>query len=309
MKRTLFVRWFLNFNSASLRGSAVYIALLHIYRRAAAERREDFQNKTLLLIIGAQLIAFWPVWRWYAVRIGDSADQSWGILALLTALLFVLSKKSSARAIERSLTIPTLIVLLYVVTYPVFPPLARAGVAFTAIAVTVSVVRFGKPFHPGVLGLLWLSLPLVPSLQFYLGYPLRLLVAGLAAPILRLGGFAVVQEGTCLNWAGQLIWIDAPCSGVRMLWVGLYLTFTLVCFYELRLFKTLVFLLAALVAILAGNVFRAVALFYLESGVFPMPAWAHGYTGLVAFALVATGIVAAVHFIRREKLCGELLST
>lgn len=263
--------------------------------------------KRTLLIIGAQLIAFWPVWRWYVVRVGDSADQKWGLVALLTALLFVLSKKTSAHVY--SLTIPTLTTLLYLVTYPVLPPLARAGVAFTAIAVTVSLVRFGKAFHPGVLGLLWLSLPIVPSLQFYLGYPLRLLVAGLAAPILRLGGFAVIQEGTCLNWGGQLIWIDAPCSGVRMLWVGLYLTFTLVCFYELRLFKTLEILLAALVAILAGNIFRAVALFYLESGIFPMPAWAHDYAGVVAFALVATGIVAAVQFIRREKLCDELLST
>jgi len=265
--------------------------------------------KRTLVLVAAQLIAFWPVWRWYAVRLGNSTDERWGLLALSTALLFVLSRKSSAYAIERSLTLPALVILLYVVTYPVFPPLARAGLAFTAIAVTVSVVRFGKPLHPGVLGLLWLSLPLVPSLQFYLGYPLRLLVAAVAAPILRLGGFAVVQEGTCLNWAGQLIWVDAPCSGVRMLWVGLFLTFTLVCFYELRLLKTLLFSIAAFFVIIAGNVFRAVALFYLESGVFPMPAWAHDYAGLVTFALVAIAIVAAVRFIRREKICGELFST
>lgn len=264
--------------------------------------------KRTLLLIGAQLVAFWPVWRWYAARVGDSTDQMWGLLALGTTLLFVFSKKA-ADVPERSLTIPTLVVVLYVVTYPVLPPLVRAGIAFTSIAVTVSLIRFAKPLHPGVLGLLWLSLPLVPSLQFYLGYPLRMLVASLAAPILRLGGFAVVQEGTCLNWAGQLIWIDAPCSGVRMLWVGLYLTFALVCFYELNILRTVLLLIAAFVAIIVGNVFRAVALFYFESGVFPMPAWAHDYTGLVAFALVATGIVAAVHFIRREKLCGELLST
>jgi len=256
-----------------------------------------------------QLVAFWPVWRWYAARVGDSTDHKWGLLGLATALLFVLNKKASAYLIERSLTVPTLVLLLYFVTYPVFPPLARAGLAFTAIGVTLSLIRFGKPFHPGVLGLLWLSLPLVPSLQFYLGYPLRLLVASLAAPILRLGGFAVVQEGTCLNWAGQLIWIDAPCSGVRMLWVGLYLTFALVCIYKLPLFKTLVLLTAAIFAIIAGNIFRAVTLFYFESGVFPMPAWAHDYAGLVAFALVATGIVAAIHFITGEKLCGEPLST
>jgi exosortase/archaeosortase family protein len=256
-----------------------------------------------------QLVAFWPVWRWYVVRVGESADERWGLLALATALFFVFRQKISSQTIERSLTVPSLAVLLYVATYAVFPPLARAGLAFTAIGVTLSLIRFGKSFHPGVLGLLWLSLPLVPSLQFYLGHPLRVIVATLTAPILRLGGFAVVHEGTCLNWNGQLIWIDAPCSGVRMLWAGLYLVLALVCIYELRFLKTLLCLTVAIFVIIAGNVFRAVALFYFESGVFPMPTWAHEYTGLVAFALVATCTVAVVHFIRGNKVCVESFST
>ncbi len=262
-----------------------------------------------LFIVAVQLVAFWPVWRWYVERVAGSTDQKWGLVSLLTALLLVLNRKASAYVIERSLTLPTLIILIYVVTYPVFPPLARAGVAFTALGVTLGVIRFGKPFHPGLLGLLWLSLPVVPSLQFYLGYPLRVLVGSLTAPILRLGGFAVIQEGTCLNWAGQLIWIDAPCSGVRMLWVGLFLVSALVCIYELSFVKSLALLAAAVIAIIAGNVFRAVALFYLESGVYPMPAWAHDYAGMVAFALVATAIVTAVRFIRKDKVCGEPLCT
>jgi exosortase/archaeosortase family protein len=94
-----------------------------------------------------------------------------------------------------------------------------------------------------------------------------------------------------------------------MLWVGLYLACALVSIYELRFFKTLVLLTVTLFMIIAGNIFRAVALFYFESGLFQMPAWAHDYAGLVAFALVSTGIVAAVHFIRRDKICGERLST
>jgi exosortase/archaeosortase family protein len=228
------------------------------------------------------------------MRIGDSTDQRWGLLALATALFFVLSKKISNRGIERSLTLPSFLVLLYVVTYPVLPPLVRAGLAITALGVTLSLLRFGKAFHPGLLGLLWLSLPLISSLQFYAGYPLRLLVGGLTAPILRLGGFAVVQQGTCLNWAGQLIWIDAPCSGIRMLWVGLYLAFALLCIYELRFLTSLLLLTIALVVIIAGNVFRAVALFYFESGVLQMPGWAHDFASLVAFALVAASIVTAV---------------
>ncbi|HEU4768914.1 MAG TPA: archaeosortase/exosortase family protein [Pyrinomonadaceae bacterium] len=260
-----------------------------------------------LFVIAVQLVAFWPVWRWYVERVGESADQKWGLVSLLIALLFVLFRKTEA--FERSLTLPSLVVLLYVVTYPLFPPLARAGIAFTAIGVTLSLFRFGKPFHPGLIGLLWLSLPVVPSLQFYLGYPLRVLVGSLTAMILRLGGFAVVQEGTCLNWAGKLIWIDAPCSGVRMLWVGLFLVFALVCMYELRFLKTLALLAAACFAIIAGNVFRAVALFYFESGVYPMPGWAHDYAGLVAFALVATAIVTTGHLIRRDRICGEAVCT
>jgi exosortase/archaeosortase family protein len=264
-------------------------------------------NRALVVLV-VQLVAFWPVWRWYALRVSDSTDQKWGLLAIATALFFVFWK-GATQTVERSLTLPSLVILLYAATYSVFPPLARAGIAFTAMGITLSLLRFGKPFHPSVLGLSWLSLPLIPSLQFYGGYPLRLFVAAMTAPILRLGGLAVVQEGTCLNWAGKIIWIDAPCSGIRMLWAGLYLAFALVCIYELRFVKSLALLMVAVLVIIAGNIFRAVALFYFESGVFPMPAWAHDYAGMVAFALVAGGIVAAVHFIRRDKICNELLST
>jgi exosortase/archaeosortase family protein len=258
-------------------------------------------------LIAAQLVAFWPVWRWYAVRVFDSTDQSWGLLALATALFVVFARRVSTQASEHSLALPTFLMLLYAVTYPSFPPLARAGLAFTAIGVTLSLLHFGKPFHAGVLGLLCLSLPLIPSLQFFGGYPLRVLVATLTAPILRVAGFAVVQQGTCLNWSGQLIWIDAPCSGIRMLWVGLYLAFTLICIYELPWVKSLALLTVALFVIFTGNIFRALALFYIESGLLQAPPWAHDYAGLVAFAMVVGGIVAAVYFIRDNK-CVEPLS-
>ena len=120
---------------------------------------------------------------------------------------------------------------------------------------------------------------------------MRVVVGQIAAPVLRMGGFAVTAQGTCLNWAGKLISIDAPCSGIKMLWVGMFLTFVLLCIYELPLVRTLLLLPLALIVILAGNVFRAVALFYLEAGVLNLPAWGHEYAGLVSFLLVAVGIV------------------
>jgi hypothetical protein len=177
-----------------------------------------------LLIIAAQIIAFWPVWRWYAARVGGSTDEAWGLLPAFACVAYFIwrGKTAESDTVKLELLFPVLLVLTYAASYQFLPPLLRAVVAVTAVGCTASLLRFGRRFHPGILGLLYLSLPLIPSLQFYGGYPLRAFVAMAAAPLLRLGGFAVVQEGTCLNWAGRLIWVDAPCSGIRMLWVGMF---------------------------------------------------------------------------------------
>jgi exosortase/archaeosortase family protein len=174
---------------------------------------------------------------------------------------------------------------------------------------TVSLLRFGRLFHPGLFGLFYLSLPTIPTLQFFGGYPLRVVVATLSAPILRLAGFAVTPEGTCLNWAGRLIWIDAPCSGIKMVWVGLLLTFVVLCLYELPLLKTLLLLPLVGVVIMVANVFRAVALFYIEAGVLRLPSWGHECAGLIAFVLEAAGIVGIVFMLhRRRNVCAVVTS-
>jgi exosortase/archaeosortase family protein len=265
--------------------------------------------KRLLLILGLQVLAFWDVWRWYVSRAVYSWDQPWGVLALVAALVFLVASRKPWPQAERSLWLLTLLVIFYAVTYLPFGPLARATVAFTALAVTTSSLRFGKSFHPGLFGLFYLSLPTLPTLQFFGGYPLRVVVAELTAPILRMSGFAVIPEGTCLNWAGQMIWIDAPCSGIKMLWVGLFLTFVVLCLYELPLRKTLLVLPLVGVVIMAANVFRAVALFYIETGVLSLPWWGHEYAGVIAFVLEAAGIISIVLMLRRRNVCAVATST
>jgi exosortase/archaeosortase family protein len=94
-----------------------------------------------------------------------------------------------------------------------------------------------------------------------------------------------------------------------MLWVGLYLVFTLVSLYEVRLHRTLLLLGIAFVLILAGNIFRAVAVFYLEAQVFQTVRWGHEFAGFVAFVSVAVGIVAAFNLIRNQELCVAAPST
>jgi exosortase/archaeosortase family protein len=259
--------------------------------------------KRLLFIVGLQVLAFWDVWHWYVSRAVYSWDQPWGVLALIAAIVFLVASRKPWPRTNRSLLLPTILVLFYGATYLTFAPLARATVAFTALAVTTSSLRFGKSFHAGLFGLLYLSVPTLPTLQFFGGYPLRVIVAELTAPILRMSGFAVIPEGTCLNWAGQMIWIDAPCSGIKMLWVGLFLTFVVLCLYELPLLKTLLLLPLVGVVIMAANVFRAVALFYLEAGVLTTPSWGHEYAGVIAFVLEAAGIISIVLLLKRSSVC------
>jgi exosortase/archaeosortase family protein len=265
--------------------------------------------KRMLLIAGVQLLAFWEVWRWYISRAVYSWDQPWGLLAFVAAFVFLFVSRKPLPREEPSLLVPAAIIVLYIATYSVSPPLVRAIVAFTALATTASLVRFGKPFHPGLLGLFYLSLPALPTLQFFGGYPMRVVVTELTAPILRIGGFAVVPEGTCLNWAGQLIWIDAPCSGIKMLWVGMFLTFALLCLHELPIVKSALLVLLAFAVTIGANVFRAVALFYLETGVLQMPSWGHEYAGVIAFVLEAAGIVGILFMLQKRNVCGAVVSS
>lgn len=266
--------------------------------------KQRVDTKISVVLFVAQALAFWPVWMWFASRVAGSTEAAWGVLPLASVAFFFWRRRVSTNNREISLGLPIALTLLYAATYSFFPPLLRAAVALAAIACLMSALRFGTRFHLPTLGLLLLSLPVIPSLQFYAGYPLRVFVGMIAAPLLQMGGFAVIREGTCLNWGGQLVLIDAPCSGVRMLWSGLLLAFVLINLYELRFMKTCLALAVSIAAIIAGNVLRAVALFYIEAGVVQFPAWAHEGIGVSVFLVVAVLMLVCVGQLQEKKSCG-----
>jgi len=230
--------------------------------------------------------ACWPVARWYVARITDGSDEPWGLAALAAAVLFTPRTGWTEPLARVRLRLLCGIVAFYVASYVFLPPLMHALFVVTALGIAMG--RRGFPL--AWWALLVLSLPLVASLQFYLGYPLRLAVTALCVPLLRIGGLQVVAEGTALRWAGETVIVDAPCSGIHMLWTGLFLAACLACWQKLDMRQTFRLLRRASLAVFVANVLRAAALFCIESKLLPSPTWAHEGVGLLLFGCAAIAI-------------------
>jgi exosortase/archaeosortase family protein len=263
--------------------------------------------KVFLLLV--QLLAFWPVGRWYILRLIDPSDEPWGIIALGTALLIVFLNRAEKRPVKVKLIIPILLLLFYSVTFSLLPPLLRAAIAVTALGCTLSSLYLGHTFQPGILGLLLLSLPVIPSMQFYLGYPLRIITGKLSVILLQLTGFPVALEGVAFNWNGELVWIDVLCSGVRNMWAGMCLTFALTAFYNFGAKKTTLVTGFSLLALIIANTLRSTALFYIEAGIVAVPWWVHKGIGMLVFLFAAIAIAWVTQKIQKPLTCETSLST
>jgi exosortase/archaeosortase family protein len=259
-------------------------------------------------LIVAQLAAFWPVWCWYVSRMTDGSDEPLGILALITVL--VLAGREERKVLyEGDLIFSTLLMLLYAVSYPFIPPLLRAIIAVTALSLSLSSLLWGIRFHFALTGLVLLSLPVVSTLQFYLGYPMRMLCGYIALPMLSLSGFPVILEGTNLRCGDFLVSIDAPCSGIKMLWTGLYLTLVLVCLYRVKTGTAFLSCGISWVLLILANTLRTTTLFLLEVLPIDRPAWLHDLTGLIIFTLMGLALIAVVRHLSGERPCATPVSS
>ncbi len=245
-------------------------------------------RKPIILMI-IQFAGFWPVWRWYYLRSTEANQFAW-ILPILALIAFCLKKPTGQASAQANhlprLIVPAAVTFLYVASFAFAPPLVRAILAVTAISATVSALKFHRIMHIGTWGLSLLSLPVMASAQFFGGYPLRVVSAAIVAPLLRIAGYAVLREGVCLNWYGQLIAIDAPCSGVRMLWAAMFLVCLVACVLELSPWRTILSAGCSIVAVVLANALRSSSLFFLEAGLLHGPDWYHDAIGIAAFVLV-----------------------
>jgi exosortase/archaeosortase family protein len=245
-------------------------------------------RRLTLAVLAAQAAAFWPVWSWYARRTLDPSDEPWGLLGLATAIALSMRRTpDDAGSGGTSMRVPAALTLAYAAACPFAPPLVRALLALAAMGATLAGGR--GALHPSRLALFALATPLLPTLQYFAGYPLRVAAGELAALVLRASGLPVAREGTLLALGETLVHVDAPCSGVRMLWAGLYLA--AIVSWRLRPWPALACLSASAAIVVAANALRAAALFYPEAGLLDLPAIAHPATGLGAFVMVAAAIL------------------
>jgi exosortase/archaeosortase family protein len=243
-----------------------------------------------LLVSTLVVVATWDAWRWYVQRVWAAPEEA-AALALTIAFLGVLAvvRRPASRALQPIPLVPVAILLVaYAASHVVLPPIMCAAVAVATTLSCLHVAAVGARPPVAFWGQVALALPVLPSLQFTLGYPMRIVSAALATALLQAHGLGVTRQGTFLVWQGQMVQFDAPCSGVNMLWAGLLLTLMGCVLLRLPAAKVMLAVGLSILLAIVGNVLRASSLFYVEAGLLPdAPGWWHDGIGIVAFMLSA----------------------
>ncbi len=257
---------------------------------------------TRLFLLG-QIAAFWPVWQWYARRMLDGSDEPWGVLAFVTVIVLVILKGVRGSVPAHIMLISSAIAVIYAAGYAHLPAMLKGVLAVTALSFSFSALCYGRSLQAGITGLMLLSLPLIASLQFYGGFPIRVITAFISSQLLGGLGYEVNAQGTLLYWMGELIAVDAPCAGIKMLWTGLYLNFTLAAWRNLSFLATWLSTSVTLFSVFIGNILRATLLFFTESGIVKAPEIAHQAIGILVFTLVAVTVLSFHRCHREYKAC------
>jgi len=236
-------------------------------------------------------LSLWPIWHWSARRMTDGSDDPLGVLALVALIaLAVGARRQLAHVPRLGWMIASFVLAGAAITVGSVPILVSAVIAVLAMVCAVLAVRDSSQPVLAWLGLGLLALPVISSLQFFVGYPLRVITAEATAWVLGAFGIDAMREGSTLAVNGQLIMVDAPCSGIQMAWVG-YFTACLAAGW-LRMSDG-VFLRRATgvgALVLTGNIVRNTVLVALEAQG-TAPPWVHEFVGIAVFAGVCAGVL------------------
>ena len=278
--------------------------LLPVATNAARGRAGRWRGRTRwpaiprpLWLLTALVAALWPHWIYVARRLTDGSDEPWGLLALLTvAALLWRERAALVQPTRAALVASALLALAAAAAQLVLPDLAAAAIAMLALGLFLTHA-LRRPATPLML-LLLLALPIIASLQFYVGFPLRLLIAQVSSWVLWLGGLDAVAAGASIVVDGRIVLIDAPCAGIGMLWLGSYVAALASYLQGADARRTALNGVLAALLVLLANILRATVLFFPEAGLVHWPGWSHEAVGLAAFIAAIAPLLAFTTFSR-----------
>ena len=255
-----------------------------------------------LLWIACIVTALTPTWLWMARRLADGSDDPLGLLAIAALALIVWQQRGRLRVAPRLpwLALAVAATLAAAAAQGVLPPLLASLVGVAALGCVLAAFLPAAMAPAPVLGLALLSLPWIASLQFYAGYPLRAVTAE-ASRWLLAPGFAVERTGTALLVDGRLVIVDAPCSGVQMLWLGYFVACVAALWTGRTNASFLVRLPLASAIVLAGNIARNTLLVAMEASGQGTAGSLHEAVGLSVLAVVCAAIAWAMAHERPQE--------
>jgi exosortase/archaeosortase family protein len=237
-------------------------------------------------------VALWPSAQWMLARMTDGSDDPLGLAAIAVVLLVLWQDRNAMRITPVWLRLGAALVgvLATVVFANMLPPLLIALIAALAmLAVVAAFAPVHRPLLP-LAGLWVLAVPVISSLQFYAGFPLRVFTAQASTVLFNSMGYTAHRAGSAMWVQGQLIVVDAPCSGVQMVWLAYFTACTVAVLCRLNTRRFLLRLPLVGITVLAGNVVRNTVLVMGEVAAHGWPAWAHQAVGLGVLALVCGAV-------------------
>lgn len=270
--------------------------LIQMILTTAMYLKHTHKNWLISGLFASTILAAWPHWLWMVRRSSDGSDDPWGIVALLTLVALVYIDKDKLRVPQASaLSLTALCMVAATAMWGWLPPILSTAFALAGCSVFIANMLPPQRKLMPLLSLAILALPLVASLNFYLGYPLRWFCAQSTSVMLSLLGTDTTPAGASLWWNGKTILIDAPCAGIAMLWIGLYFGALFSYLNNARTFRTILNLSMASTLVIIANIVRNTLLFYKESGLVDLPHWTHEAIGLLTFALFVPSVYVVCH--------------
>ena len=245
--------------------------------------------------IALHALALWPHGVYLVQRAVDGSDDPLGLLALAAVAAWVVWHRSGLRLTPRIGWLAASMVLALAANGAWWMGVtALLSSLLAALSLVCALFAWGPAAQPRapLAGLVVLALPWIASLQFYLGFPLRVITAQLSAWGLQLAGYEAARSGASMVVNGQLVIVDAPCSGVQMAWLAYFTACSVAGTVGQpdRVFLRRAAWVGAIV--LAGNVLRNGVLVALESRPAGLSAAWHEAIGLVVLAAVCGAVFA-----------------